>query len=634
MKEKEIFRYVVVCFTVFVLMVPPICSAADMEVSPRIVISEQLRHEWAPWPAYNSVDDEFFVTWRTSGILRDDCDPGDEYECTKSFQSIDGARISPDGEILGEIVISPPEGPDENVSWKMFPRLDHNKFRNEYLVTFYMCEDVCAQCHTRDDEGEPISPDVGVCIQCHPGANPGQCDLVSFHDPDKGADCLTCHADCVGGSPPAPPSPHIENCMGCHDLENIHGRPGHTSFGNKLYTVRLDNAGNTLTQPKKLYDPPVSSAHPAMVFNPTRRQYFLGTTDRFFTNHYDNVGFIVDEDANIIKGPIFFGEGSDGSWSHFLYYVAYNPIDDTYLFPYEDFRHVSPGKPWYAGPDDIYATLLDGEGNTLTNIPIMEDFDEGEYEQWYPSVAHNPDRNEFLTGWFDERPHLEDGGVVGRIVNADGTLKPDNVLADTTGSQGDVAIVYAPKHKMYFIVYQSTENFVRSPDDPAWYFENDIYARWVDPDGLPVGDPIPIYLGEGDQTTPQVSYSPTSDKFLIIWWDTHAPGDFEPVAGETGQYGEIASVVGGVLGKGNVYGAIYGGPGLCAAKEIYGEDSKEVELMRYVRDNILKSTAEGQELIKLYYEWSPAIVEAMKVNEELREEVKGMIDGVLLLIDN
>ena len=89
-----------------------------------------------------------------------------------------------------------------------------------------------------------------------------------------------------------------------------------------------------------------------------------------------------------------------------------------------------------------------------------------------------------------------------------------------------------------------------------------------------------------------------------------------------------------MLGRGNVYGVIYGEPGLCAAKEIYGENSKEVELMRYVRDNILKSTAEGQELIKLYYQLSPAIVKEMKENKEFKEQVKGMINGVLLLIDN
>jgi hypothetical protein len=54
--------------------------------------------------------------------------------------------------------------------------------------------------------------------------------------------------------------------------------------------------------------------------------------------------------------------------------------------------------------------------------------------------------------------------------------------------------------------------------------------------------------------------------------------------------------------------------------------------MRYVRDNILKSTAEGQELIKLYYQLSPAIVKEMKENKEFKEQVKGMINGVLTLI--
>jgi hypothetical protein len=53
--------------------------------------------------------------------------------------------------------------------------------------------------------------------------------------------------------------------------------------------------------------------------------------------------------------------------------------------------------------------------------------------------------------------------------------------------------------------------------------------------------------------------------------------------------------------------------------------------MRYVRDNILKSTTEGQELIKLYYDWSPALVKAMKENKEFKEQVKGMINGVLTL---
>ena len=47
---------------------------------------------------------------------------------------------------------------------------------------------------------------------------------------------------------------------------------------------------------------------------------------------------------------------------------------------------------------------------------------------------------------------------------------------------------------------------------------------------------------------------------------------------------------------------------------------------------MLSQTPEGQEVIKLYYQWSPVIVKAMEEDEEFKAEVKEMIDGVLLVI--
>jgi len=70
----------------------------------------------------------------------------------------------------------------------------------------------------------------------------------------------------------------------------------------------------------------------------------------------------------------------------------------------------------------------------------------------------------------------------------------------------------------------------------------------------------------------------------------------------------------------------------CPSEEIYGENSVEVELLRYFRDNVLSATPEGREIIRLYYQLSPVIVMAMRNDGEFREEVKEMIDGILLLI--
>ena len=71
----------------------------------------------------------------------------------------------------------------------------------------------------------------------------------------------------------------------------------------------------------------------------------------------------------------------------------------------------------------------------------------------------------------------------------------------------------------------------------------------------------------------------------------------------------------------------------CLLETLYGEDSEETKCLRYYRDNVLSKTQEGQEIIRLYYLWSPIIVTTMEEDEEFKEEVKEMIDEVLTLIE-
>jgi len=71
----------------------------------------------------------------------------------------------------------------------------------------------------------------------------------------------------------------------------------------------------------------------------------------------------------------------------------------------------------------------------------------------------------------------------------------------------------------------------------------------------------------------------------------------------------------------------------CALLNIYDEDSEDIELLRYVRDNVLNQTPTGQALIRLYYEWSPVIVNVMEKDENFREELKEIIDEIVLLIE-
>jgi hypothetical protein len=74
-------------------------------------------------------------------------------------------------------------------------------------------------------------------------------------------------------------------------------------------------------------------------------------------------------------------------------------------------------------------------------------------------------------------------------------------------------------------------------------------------------------------------------------------------------------------------------PGIvCLSETLYGADSPEVNLLRTFRNNALSKTPEGRELIKRYYQLSPIIVNSMEKDEEFRQEVKEVIDAVLLLL--
>jgi hypothetical protein len=105
--------------------------------------------------------------------------------------------------------------------------------------------------------------------------------------------------------------------------------------------------------------------------------------------------------------------------------------------------------------------------------------------------------------------------------------------------------------------------------------------------------------------------------------DHNAPGDFEPPPPAPMQWMPDS--------KTNCMGVLYGAPS-CLTEKVYGEYSKEVKLLRNFRDNVLSKTPEGKEIIKLYYEWSPVIVEVIEKDEAFKKEVKELIDGVLELV--
>ena len=70
----------------------------------------------------------------------------------------------------------------------------------------------------------------------------------------------------------------------------------------------------------------------------------------------------------------------------------------------------------------------------------------------------------------------------------------------------------------------------------------------------------------------------------------------------------------------------------CPATSVLGKDSNNLNILRRFRDEVLSNTPVGRKMIKLYYELSSTIVEAMEKNEALKEQVRKIIDGFLPVI--
>jgi len=441
---KKMFWYVGLCFMVSLLVVPSVNAGwEDMEVLKYdfVIDSNEPRHQWYPWIAYNSVDDEFMLLWHTSGPLRNDCDPGDDYECTGAFHSTDGRRVSTDGGLLGELIQL--AGPDEG--YINGSRLAYNKFTNEYMTV------------------TPIAP-----------------TPISF------------------------------------DVE--------------LLIARINNVGDIQYGLTPIYPGGGSeSMIPIVVFNPLRREYLVAYSDRNIYNaHLNLVGFILNEDGTSRVGPFPIGNQLG---DYYAPRVAYNPNEDTYLVVWEDMRNVVD----WADPIDIYGALLDSDGNMIVEIAVIDDHDIPEPDagdQRVPVPVYNPDKDEFLVIWeVDEQPWVDDSAIKGRFLNPDGSIKGEIfTIVDEPRQQHWPDIQYIAEYQKYFMVWNDCRNDGQ-PAGTDWWVSPamDVYARWLDDTGSPIGDEILIAeregAGENWKQIPLIAYSPVAKRFLIPWYDRRASGN-------------------------------------------------------------------------------------------------------------
>lgn len=171
----------------------------------------------------------------------------------------------------------------------------------------------------------------------------------------------------------------------------------------------------------------------------------------------------------------------------------------------------------------LIMTIAPGAGANTYFLPrarlsLGEDFPivQGPHDLLRPAVANGD-----LLVWYGQggdgldiwglRLQLNDSG--------DGNVQGEPFLIDgSSGDQAVPAIAFSTADGSYLVVWHSQRNNAT---------DSDVYARYLDAEGSPQGDPFAISTAEGDQLRPDVAYAPGADAFVVVWQDDRVGNDID-----------------------------------------------------------------------------------------------------------
>jgi hypothetical protein len=181
--------------------------------------------------------------------------------------------------------------------------------------------------------------------------------------------------------------------------------------------------------------------------------------------------------------------------------LAYDSTDNSYLVVWNESS---------SGTSDILGKMVSSSG-AATGSQIAIYLDPGSNGGYYPALAYNRNRNEYLIAWH-EAVGGTDSNIYARRITGNGTLLfPESIdIATTANSEifpAVAAIRTSPGQGKYLVTWQlltSTTN-------------GDIWAQRVNGDGSMDGPPIGISSAPEWEEVPSVAGNSNSREYLIAW---------------------------------------------------------------------------------------------------------------------
>ena len=410
--EKKTFLWCAACiFTVVCLVIPDICKecrADNMEIlAPDIAIGATLRHEWFPFVEYNPINNDFMVVWHTGGKLNE--------EDTISYDSIDGQIVSSEGALKGDpFVLSPPEP-----GWKTLPKLAHNMYTNEYMLTFTVGPEFMGQngyMGRLNSSGEYVyGPNLlyeTTYNISHPTIvfNPVRQEyLAAYNDKyvvsdtetldnlgfilDVNGDVIT-GPFLIGSSQGTQFNPQVAYnsiddtyMLNWEDFRNVEGMWDPSD----IYGALLESDGEMTVEIPMIDDfgdPDEGDQRVQKIaHNPDRNEFLAAWRDT--KPSLDNAGIV---------GRIFQSDGTPAGEDFIIIDASGNQSYPQFVYVQEKKQYFIVWDDTRNGNDDIYASWLNESGKPVgEDIPIC--IDPG--DQGYPYIAYSPLMERFLITWRD-----------------------------------------------------------------------------------------------------------------------------------------------------------------------------------------------------------------------------------------
>ncbi len=325
----------------------------------------------------------------------------------------------------------------------------------------------------------------------------------------------------------------------------------------EIYVIRLDSSGNKIGNQIRISDmgPDGNATFAAfsceVAHNTTDNQYLVvwtGDDDSgvLVNNEFEIYGQLLNA-LGVEIGTNDFrisDDGVDGDHSTDAMDpdVAYNSIDNEYMVTWRG--HLDPIPPLNNTCDEeIFGQRVSAAGAEVgtNDFRISKNFTDGncQYDVADPSIAHNPDDNEYLVAWQGQDEEVDVGGfifqlakeVYGMILNPDGTRKFANDLrySDVAGDDpqmagnefeaGEPIAIYNTVLDEYLIIFQAEDNIDGQVDR-----EIEIFVQRVDKNGTELGindqritSVGPIGDLNFDASLPHGAFNSTSNEYLAVF---------------------------------------------------------------------------------------------------------------------